>query len=143
MHGTMEHESICRIGKHGVCLCFHEGTHYRRKELVSKEQTLFFKHFQCRISTEEIVVSLLSIFWPFCHQRRFFVHAFVKMLYSSLSPCPCRSLCPRGVQIWEAKTKSKVYLHCSVIEKMIISCDFLVNFDKLSHCTASSVQGGR
>ena len=97
----------------------------------------------CRISTEEIVVSLLSISWPFCHQRRFFCPCFCKMLYSSLSPCPWRSLCPRGVQIWEAKTKSKVYLHCSVIEKLIISCDFLVNFDKLNHCTASSVQGGR
>ena len=97
----------------------------------------------CRISTEEIVVSLLSISWPFCHQRRFFCPCFCKMLYSSLSPCPWRSLCPRGVQIWEAKTKSKVYLHCSVIEKLIISCDFLVNFDKLNHFTASSVQGGR
>ena len=42
----IEHESICRIGKQGVCLCFHEGTHFRRKELVSKEQTFFFKHFQ-------------------------------------------------------------------------------------------------
>ena len=53
-------------------------SHYRRKELVCKEQTLFLKHFQMQNIDRRNSCFPVVNFLAFLSSEKIFVHAFVK-----------------------------------------------------------------